>query len=252
MGGLTRWRFGLMLLCSTCLWTCAPTPRPTLAPDGQAIVRIVFVGDSLVHRAQVQHAFLTRVRQRLERSMPGRTFDVVDAGVNGNRIADIRDRLQSDVLDRHPSAVVLYWDSDVSDVDEAAMSAAEVQATRAAYTRALDEVLGRLASSQAHVIVSGPTLLGERPHGRNPKDEQADAYRRINRRAAVRFGATYVNTRRTFQEGRPPAVDPTVDRGFLTEDGEHLNERGARVAADMFVRSLEAWLHTRGTTPAGR
>jgi hypothetical protein len=250
MGVLTRWRLGLVLLSSTCVGTCAPTPRPSVAPDAQVIVRIVFVGDSLVHRAQAEHDFLTRVRQRLERSTAGYAFDLVDAGVNGDCIADIRGRLQSDVLDLHPSAVVLYWDSDVSDVDEAAMRAVDVQATRTAYTHALEDVLGRLVSSRAHIIVSGPTLLGERPSGLNPKDQQADAYRRINRQVAARFGVTYLDTRRRFQQGRPPTADPTDDRGFLTGDGEHLNEQGAQVAADMFARSLEAWLHASGTKPA--
>ena len=245
------WRLGPALLCSTCLAGCVLASRPSVTPDGRAIVRIVFVGDSLIHRSQADHEFLTRIQQELERAFPEGAFDVVDAGVNGNRIADIHDRLQRDVLDLRPAAVVLYWDSDVSDVDEDDMSPAERRTTRTAYSLALEDVLARLVSSHAHVIVSGPTLLGERPHGRNPKDRQADAYRRINHQLAARFGATYIDTRHAFQSSRPGGAPVAADRGLLTEDGEHLNEQGTRVAAGAFVRALEGWLHRRRAAATG-
>ena len=80
--------------------------------------RIVFFGDSLVHRSNAEHALLERVRQGLVGHARRRRFELVDAGRNGDRIADLRKRLREDVLPLHPSAVVLYWDSDVSDVSE--------------------------------------------------------------------------------------------------------------------------------------
>lgn len=224
--------------------TAAEPPVDTRPAGGRPLERIVFVGDSLVHRAQEDHGLLAQVRAELERRHPALAFEVIDAGVNGNRIADIQRRLQRDVLSLLPAAVVLYWDSDVSDVDESGMKPPEVGALRATYERALDDVLQRLTVSGAHVIVSGPTLLGERPRGHNARDRQLDAYRSLNRHAAALFDVPYVNTRRAFFHRRPFGANTQVSKGLLTEDGEHLNDRGTTVAARAFVRALDVWLKT--------
>jgi isoamyl acetate esterase len=234
------------------LTSCGPVAKPHAAarvPGTLAPETIVFVGDSLVHRSNQDHGLLAGIRQDLSRRHPGRSFELVDAGVNGDRIAEIRDRLEQDVLQRRPAAVVLYWDSDVSDTDEARMKPADVGALRAAYERNLDDVLQRLAASGAHVIVSGPTVIGERPHGKNAKDAQLDAYRSLNREACARLGLHYADTRRAFLRSRPADANASVEKGLLTEDGEHLNDRGTQTVRRIFRRALEAWVTGRQTTP---
>jgi lysophospholipase L1-like esterase len=227
---------------------CTNQPRPHLAPSGSPVTRIVFVGDSLVHRSAADHGMLDAVRDELAAGFPSTSFEVVDAGSNGDRIADILRRIDEDVIALHPDAVVLYWDSDVSDVDEAAMKPHEVRRVRAAYEHDVQLVLQRLVASGAYVIMSGPTLIGERPHPGNPKDRQLDHYRDINRSLAGKASIQYIDTRRTFQGARPAGSPRDADRGLLTEDGEHLNASGARLAASLFGRALRAWL---GQQPAG-
>jgi len=232
----------LALVCAAALSACRPVTRPTLASGGEPDARIVFVGDSLVHRSARDHGLLDRIRESLVRGHPTRTFEIVEAGVNGDRIADIRARLERDVLDQRPNAVVLYWDSDVSDVDERKMTRDDVQTIRAAYEADLRAVIGRLVESGAHVVMSGPTLIGERPRHRNAKDGQLDAYRRINQRVASRLAIEYVDTRQAFFARRPAGAPPDVDRGLLTEDGEHLNDVGVEVAQSLFVSAIDTWL----------
>ncbi len=221
---------------------CAPAALPATVPDGRSPMRIVFVGDSFVHRSLKGHGVLEALRDELERRHPGYDVTVTEAGVNGDRIGDILQRLDDDVLALRPEAVVLYWDSDISDVDERGMAPAEVRDLRATYEANLREVLTRLVASRAFVVMSGPTLIGERPHGQNPKDPQLDAYRRINRKVARALGVRYVDTRRAFFAARPADAPPDVSKGLLTEDGEHLNERGALLAEQLFSRPLDLWL----------
>jgi lysophospholipase L1-like esterase len=232
----------LALACAAVLAACRPATRPTLPAPAMPDARIVFVGDSLVHSSARDHHLLDRIHEELVRLHPERTFDIVEAGVNGDRIADIRARLDRDVLDLRPHAVVLYWDSDVSDVDERSMTRDEVRQIRAAYDDNVRAVIGRLVASGAYVIMSGPTLIGERPRRKNEKDAQLDAYRRINMRIASTLKIEYVDTRRPFFARRPAGTPPDVDHGLLTEDGEHLNDDGVDVAQLLFVRAIDAWL----------
>ena len=120
----------------------------------------------------------------------------------------------------------------------------DLRQTRAAYEDNVRAVIGRLVASGAHVIISGPTLIGERPRRKNKKDAQLDAYWRINRRIASILNVEYIDTKRPFFARRPVGTPSEVDRGLLTEDGEHLNDRGVDVAQLLFVHAIDAWLRT--------
>jgi lysophospholipase L1-like esterase len=204
-------------------------------------LRIVFVGDSLVNRSQQDHGLLELVKQDLQRSRPDLVLELVNAGVNGNCIADIRARLTRDVLERTPAAVVLYWDSDAADVEAAGELPARARELHEAYRHDLDAVLAALRTATARVLVTGPTLLGERAHGRNPKDHVLDTYARMNRRACHRWHATWIDTRRAaFQWLRQNASPGDRDRRLLTEDGEHLNATGVALVAAEIAAALSA------------
>ena len=232
---MTRAR--VALLAALLLTACAHPAVSHVAGGTSPTDRIVFFGDSLVHRSNGDHGLLDLVRRGLERRERSRRFALVEAGKNGDRIADLKKRLRKDVLDLRPSAVVLYWDSDVSDVDEAGIGPVQLAAMHDAYERDLAEVLEALERVGAYVIVTGPTLIGEKPRGQNPKDAQLDAYASLNRRVAMRFGARYLDTRRLFFEHDAiGAADP------LTEDGEHLSATGVRLVAREVLRALHHWL----------
>jgi lysophospholipase L1-like esterase len=223
-------------------------PRPP-APPG--VERVVFVGDSLVNRAARDHGMLDRARADLESRRPGASFELVNAGVNGDRIADIRARLAADVLDVHPVAVVLYWDSDAADAEDGDEAPGTSARLRAEYERHLEAVLSLLTARVRHVVVAGPTLLGERPHGSNEKDHVLDAYAAINHRLARRYHAAWVDTRRAaFEWLTRHRGGPGAGRR-LTEDGEHLNDAGATLVADELAAALDRSLRRDGREAAG-
>jgi lysophospholipase L1-like esterase len=211
---------------------------PLRAPAAPGVERIVFVGDSLVNRSDAEHHLLEHVRERLARAHPGRAFELVNKGVNGDCIAEIRARLVADVGALEPSVVVLYWDSDAADVETANEPPQRAARLRSAYERDLTAVLHGLRGLTSRVIVSGPTLQGELPHGSNPKDGVLDAYAEINRRLCHRHHATWVDTRQAaFRWLRQNAATPR-EAGRLTEDGEHLSAAGAALVAERLAAAI--------------
>ena len=215
----------------------AATALPPVESAARPVERIVFFGDSLVHRSDGDHGLLDLVRRGLEERERGRRFELIEAGRNGDKIADLKKRLNEDVLALRPSAVVLYWDSDVSDVDEGRLAPAQLAAVRAAYESNLADVLRALVGARTHVIMTGPTLIGEKRHGQNPKDAQLDAYVTLNHRMAADFRVPYLDSRGAFL-----AHEGAVD-GPLTEDGEHLSAAGVRLLAHHVLKALHHWLH---------
>jgi lysophospholipase L1-like esterase len=224
----------LGLGCAAC------TPRHGPATPG--VERIVFVGDSLVSRSDSDHRLLEQVHERLRHAHPGRTFELVNAGVSGDCIAEIRARLVADVGTRQPSAVVLYWDSDAANVEQPGDPPERVARLRGAYERDLAAVLDGLRGLTPRVVVSGPTLVGERPHGENAKDSVLDAYAQINRELCHLHHATWVDTRQAaFRWLRQNAQAPR-DSGRLTEDGEHLSAIGVSLVATRLAGALSRHL----------
>jgi len=218
-----------------------------VAPPG--VERVVFVGDSLVNRSDRDHGLLDQVRTALARTHPGVALDLVNAGANGDCIGNIRARLAEDVLALRPAVVVLYWDSDAADVEDAGASPVRSEALRVDYERDLAAVLTTLREATPHVIVCGPTLLGERSHGRNPKDHVLDAYSEINRRASHAHHATWIDTRRAaFDWLQANAGDWDRESGLLTEDGEHLNAAGTELVATQISAAIGRWLSDRAPT----
>ena len=218
-----------------------------VAPPG--VERVVFVGDSLVNRSDRDHGLLEKVRGALARTHPGVALDLVNAGANGDCIGDIRARLAEDVLALRPAVVVLYWDSDAADVEDAGASPVRSEALRVDYERDLAAVLTTLREATPRVIVCGPTLLGERSHGRNPKDDVLDAYSEINRRASHAHHATWIDTRRAaFDWLQANARDRDRGSGLLTEDGEHLNAAGTELVAAQISAAIGRWLSDRAPT----
>ena len=221
-----------------------------VAPAPPGVERVVFVGDSLVNRSDRDHGLLRLVRSSLERSHPGVALDLVNAGNNGDCIADIRSRLPDHVLALRPAAVVLYWDSDAADVEGAGESRDRSRALRAEYRRNLAAVLTDLRGATPNIVVAGPTLFGERAHGRNLKDQVLDAYERMNRRACHAQHVTWVDTRQTaFAWLAEHAAGLERDSGSLTEDGEHLNAAGTELVAAEIASALGRWLSGQPATP---
>jgi lysophospholipase L1-like esterase len=212
--------------------------------------RIVFFGDSLVHRSEKDHGLISALQARLVHRFPHRHLELLDKGKNGNRIADLRNRVEEDVIELRPALVVLLWDSDCSDVDENTRSAGEVTRLRAAYERDLTDVLRRLRQAGADVLVTGPALLGERPRGANAKDGELDAYAAINRRIALEQGAHYLDARASFLAWLHRHAEPgRGERLMLTEDGEHFNARGTALIARRLLTELERWVGHQPALP---
>ena len=74
--------------------------------------KIVLFGDSLINVGCTYY----NLAEKLQHQFSQYSLTIINAGVNGNKIADMKARMYSDVVDLHPDAVIIYWDSDDSDL----------------------------------------------------------------------------------------------------------------------------------------
>ncbi|MGW5386037.1 SGNH/GDSL hydrolase family protein [Nocardia sp. NPDC003963] len=221
----------------------APRDRPVVVAAGASMTRGTLGAD-----------WVGELRKREE--FGGYRF--VNAGVNGNTSADLLDRLDTDVLDCHPDAViVLIGTNDVR--DDVALDD---------YRDNLTAIVDRItAAGTAHVA-----LMSLPPLGEDPDDEinrRSTGYNRIITETAARTGVDYLPLHERIAGLVRQHGDPSVRYDFrftlaftaaaqhylfgrswdqvaqsrgsdLFVDGIHLSDRSGAVVTELTAR----WLTT--------
>lgn len=137
-----------------------------------------------------------------------------------------------------PDGVILFWDSDVSNYDESTMTDEDVKELRYNYTLNLISVTQEILSSGSLLAISGPEVLGE---GINEiKSSMLNDYREINKQVAADYKLPYIDMRQAFLDDCPD--DWSIYGHYDTEDGEHPNDRGTDIEADLFAKQSNEWL----------
>jgi hypothetical protein len=212
--------------------------------------KVVLLGDSLINYP-CQHYDLP---QMISSFLPQLQFQFYNYGKDGDKISGITERVDlmlNDVLSNGGlDAVILYWDSDVSDIDEYDMPRTSVGILRTNYRADVEYALNRIKARcpDCYLALAGPEMIGEGPlfpvrtHAIVYYNKQLmlDRYRTINREICSTFHIPYINMRQAFLDAVPSMFYGYS--GCLTVDGEHESIRGATVVAKVFASALLYWL----------
>ena len=191
---------------------------------------VVLFGDSLIRRSFEQHSLAAKIESRLQYKV-----GFVNEGVEADTIARMYYRvgpIVSKLLSRRlfPMAVLILWDSDVSDVNEDILNAAQIKALRKNYTTKLRLLLKKLLTTGAYIAVSGPGILGS-----YWKTSMLEDYREMNRQVCEELHVSYIDVRNALLE------EESRSGSEVTTDGEHLNDLGTAVIAEVFAAEIEKW-----------
>jgi len=225
-------------------WRYTDPSSPVLADADPSAKTVVLLGDSLVNRPFQRFDLGAMIRRRV--GITDHPLVLWNKGHDGSKIQSIYDRLASD-LAPNPSAVILFWDSDASDVDESVLSTEEVATLRSNYESTLRLVLNATLAYPGveYMAVSGPGVYGSegrlgKPKRFYDKNDIFDEYREMNRLVASEFGVDYLDARTALVSSVP--FYWTFYKWWISIDGEHLNYRGSILWANMASDALSAWL----------
>lgn len=232
---------------------------------------IVFLGDSLTEGV-IGASFVERLRAALVGEAR-----IINAGVNGDTVLNLRWRVARDVAPHNPDIVVVM--SGLNDLGTAYAVPLHrvyyriakgnlINLTPRRYAAAYRALVAELRKrTQAQIILCTPTTLTEQLD--TPVQPLIEAYAAIVRAIAYQEGLPLVDLRATFTEaiaqdprpgppyhisialrdmiatriGRATYPELTNRRGYrLLCDGAHLAEAGAELAAAVILPQLQACL----------
>ena len=233
----TKWMPTLIFLLLLPLAGCQSSEETETAaaePPIQENARIVFFGDSITEQGEKSGGYVQLVRDSLHEAYPNRNIEVIGAGISGNRVPDLLNRVEEDVLSKDPTTTVIYigindvWHWELNDGGT----------PKDEYRAGLRTLVDTLQQAGSRVLVCTPSVIGEKTGGQNKQDAMLEEYASISRKVARAQGAQVCDLRAAFKEYLNTHNSQNEEQGVLTVDGVHLNERGNQFVAREMVEAL--------------
>jgi lysophospholipase L1-like esterase len=199
-------------------------------------LRIIFFGDSITQLGVKPNGYVTLVHDSL--LSLGVDCEIIGAGISGNKVTDLQQRLEKDVLAKKPSIVVIYIG--INDVWHYQFADRGLSGTpKDQYQHILTGIITTIQLSGAKVVLCTPSVVGEKNDGTNRWDALLDEYAEISREIARKCNATLLDLRKEFLSYLSVNNPDNAEKNILTYDGVHLNDAGNRLVAEKILAALD-------------
>jgi lysophospholipase L1-like esterase len=199
----------------------------------QKPVKVIFFGDSIT-RAGVNPGGYITLMQEAVRENTNPKYELIGAGIGGNKVYDLFLRFEDDVLSKKPDVVVMYVG--VNDVwhKQSSQTGTDPDKFIAFYTA----MIKKLQAAGIRVIVCTPATIGERTDFSNAQDGDLNRYSNIIRELAQKYSCNLVDLRKAFLDYNLKNNPENKESGILTTDRVHLNPSGNKLVADLMLKAL--------------
>lgn len=199
---------------------------PSLKP-----LKIVFFGDSITQQGVNPGGYLDKMKKMLEAKGIKDDYQLIGAGIGGNKIYDLYLRYEEDVLVHNPDVVVIWVG--VNDVWHKATYGTGTDADK--FEKFYTALVKKLQAKNIKVILATPATIGERTDFSNQQDGDLNHYSNIIRTIAAKFDCPVADFRKEFLKYNLVKNTSNKESGILTTDRVHLNETGNQLVADILT-----------------
>lgn len=200
----------------------------TMSTTFQKKTRIVFFGDSITQAGIKPGGYVTLIGDSLAKRGMASQYELIGAGVSGNKVYDLYLRMDDDVLAKNPD-IVFIWIG-VNDVWHKASSGTGTDANK--FTGFYEAIIKKLQAKNIQVVLATPAAIGERTDYTNQQDGDLNLYSKIIRDLAKKYNCRLVDLRNAFHEYGLRNNPENKESGILTTDRVHLNDKGNQFVAD--------------------
>ena len=193
--------------------------------------RVVFFGDSITQAGVNPGGYI----DRLKKMLPAEQFELMGAGIGGNKIYDLFLRMDDDVLAKQPD-VVIVWVG-VNDVWHKASFGTGTDPDK--FVKFYEAVIKKLQAANARVMLCTPAAIGEKTDFSNQQDGDLNQYSQLIRDLAKRQNIPLIDLRKAFLDYNLKNNPDNKEKGILTTDRVHLNDLGNQFVADQMWALLK-------------
>jgi lysophospholipase L1-like esterase len=196
--------------------------------------RIIFFGDSITQAGVNPGGYIDKMKTLLDKQGIKDKYQLIGAGIGGNKVYDLYLRMEEDVLSQKPDVVVIWVG--VNDVWHKRTYGTGTDADK--FEKFYVALIKKFQSQGIKVVATTPAAIGERTDYTNELDGDLNRYSQIIRDIAAKFDCPIADLRKEFLKFNLEKNSTNKESGILTSDRVHLNDAGNQLVADMFYKLL--------------
>jgi lysophospholipase L1-like esterase len=198
-------------------------------------IRIVFFGDSITQAGVGPTGYITQMTKMItEKGLDGK-YELIGAGIGGNKIYDLYLRHEDDVIAKKPQIVIIYIG--INDVWHKTSSRTGTDADK--FERFYNALVKKIQNSGSQVVICTPTVIGEKHDNSNENDGDLNAYSAIIKKIAETNACKLIDLRKAFMDYEVKNNVENKASGILTTDRVHLNEAGNKFLAETMWETIK-------------
>lgn len=210
-------KYTLILLTLACLAFVQSKPK-----------KVIFFGDSITQAGVSPTGYITKLAQMIDKQGLKSKFELVGAGIGGNKIYDLYLRMDEDVIDKKPDMVVIYVG--VNDVWHKSSYGTGTDPDK--FVKFYQAVIDKLKKQGIAVALATPACIGEKTDHSNDQDGDLNQYSKLIRGLAQKNNLKLCDLRQKFLDFNLKNNPENKEKGILTTDRVHLNEVGNQFVAE--------------------
>ena len=196
--------------------------------------RVIFFGDSITQAGVQPTGYITKLGELLKQRGVDNNYELIGAGIGGNKIYDLYLRMDDDVLSKSPDMVVIWVG--VNDVWHKRTYGTGTDPDK--FEKFYTAVLKKLQQKNIRVAICTPAAIGEKTDFSNELDGDLNKYSSIIRSIAKKNNCSLIDLRQAFLQYNVANNRENKEKGILTTDGVHLNEKGNYFVAEEMMRAI--------------
>ncbi len=210
----------LLLLLSAVFLLSATLPKKK---------KVIFFGDSITQAGVGPEGYITQMKSLLP------DYDLIGAGIGGNKVYDLYLRMENDVLSKQPDIVVIYIG--VNDVWHKTTHGTGTDLPK--FEGFYKALIKKIQDNGAKVVLCTPAVIGEKKDGDNEQDADLGKFSNSIRKIAGEAGLPLCDLRKLFLDYNLEHNKDNAEKGILTTDRVHLNKTGNALVAKSLSSIIE-------------
>jgi isoamyl acetate esterase len=206
----------------------------TLSSNMTAPKSVVFFGDSITQAGINPGGYIAKMKEMLEKNGIRDNYNLIGAGISGNKVYDLFLRMDADVMARKPDIVVIYVG--VNDVWHKASYGTGTDLDK--FERFYTAIITKLQLAGSKVICCTPAVIGERTDHSNQQDGDLNRYSQTIRDLAAKYDCPLADLRKEFLAYNLKTNAKNQESGILTTDRVHLNDAGNQMVAEILYKLI--------------
>ena len=189
--------------------------------------KIIFFGDSITQMGVQGNGYINLLKKTVDPNQ----FELVGAGIGGNKVYDLYLRMEDDVLSKKPDLVFIYVG--INDVWH--KLGARTGTDYDKYLKFYQALIHKIQANGSKIVLCTPTVIGEKKNDANEVDEDLNLYAKGIRELAAKNNLLLCDLRKAFVDYENANNTTDAEKGVLTTDKVHLNDIGNKLVADTML-----------------